>query len=812
MSQFPLEQDPERQQELEKYDSPTASRNYILQVLEQLAKPAELDELCQCFAITDEEAIQKLGFRLRAMERQGQIIRDRRARYGLIEHMNVQRGKVIGHPDGFGFVKLDKGGEDWFLTPREMRFLLPNDTVLVTVKGINRKGRIEAAVARIVEEGTKTIVGQYHHKDGLRYVVPEDKRISFDIQIDEASTLKAKKGELVLMELTRRPGRHEPAMGHLVEVLGQPMAPGMEIAIALRAFDLPFAWPEQVTKEVAAFKTVVSTKDIKGRIDLSHLPLVTIDGADARDFDDAVYCEAKVSGGWRLWVAIADVSHYVKPDSALDLEAQNRGNSIYFPGEVIPMLPEVLSNGLCSLNPDVPRLAMVCEMTISAKGKLSGYQFYPAVIRSHARLIYDQVWQYLSNQESGEQTIEQVLGEGNQKLAGPLNEIYALYKVLAKARSQRGCIEFETTETQFLFNQQRKIERIVPTQRNHAHKLIEECMIMANVASARFLLKTNPTGIYRSHSGPTQKKLETLRGYLGQHGLTLTGGDDPSPADFSYLLESIKDRTDVEQIQIMMLRSLSQAIYAVNNDGHFGLALAGYSHFTSPIRRYPDLMLHRLIKARLKKNGSKDKGVASGHEYEEAALSRLADQCSITERRADEATRDVSDWLKCEFMQDKLGQKFTGKVVTVTGFGLFVRLDEVYVEGLLHISALSRDYYRFEPTTQTLVGERTGQSFGVGDEMTIKVAKVSLEDRKIDFDLVSLDNSLRRPEKANKSKGRPSNKTDSSRKESGKIKAAKKPSAKKGSGKKDNVVRKKTRTKKTLSKKLTGKKNARAKK
>jgi len=797
MTSFPLEKDPQREAELSKYEAPTASRQYILQVLEHLKQPAELEELIEAFGLSDEEAINKLTYRLKAMERAGQILFDRKQRYGLVEHMNVHLGVVLAHADGFGFVKMDKGGDDWYLSPRDMKPLLPNDRVLVTVKGVNRKGRIEASVARIIEEGNKNIVGQYHEQDGLKYVVPEDKRINFEIQLDATSTLKAKLGELVLVELLQRPTRYNPAKGLMIEILGEPMAPGMEIAIALRSFDLPFVWPKAVEEECANLHAEVMKADIKGRRDLTQLPLVTIDGEDARDFDDAVFCEKKATGGWRLWVAIADVSHYVKPDSALDLEGQNRGNSVYFPGEVIPMLPEILSNGLCSLKPDVHRLAMICEMTVSQQGNLSGYQFYPAVIRSHARLTYTQVWQYLSKPE---QLPKDFLGKNHQRLIEPLNEIYRLFHALSKARYQRGCIDFDTVETGFIFSADRKIESIRPIYRNDVHKIIEECMILANVASARFLVKLKAQGVFRNHQGPTQKKLDTLRGYLGQLGLSLSGGEKPTPKDFEHLLESIKERVDVEQIQLMMLRSLSQAQYETENEGHFGLALAGYSHFTSPIRRYPDLILHRLIKYQLVQQGSKDRGVESGYQYSPEKLTQLTSQCSLTERRADEATRDVSDWLKCEYMQHKIGEKYAGQVASVTGFGLFVRLDEIYIEGLLHISALSRDYYRFDATSQSLIGERTGQRFGIGDKMTIRVARVSLEDRKIDFELVSLDASYRMENKNSKqNKGRANQNSAKSEKAPAK-KSRKNSSSKKSktriSEKPSKVARKSTKAKK----------------
>jgi len=735
MPQFPLDNDPNRQQELERYDAPTASRAYILQVLEKLGKPASLDDLCRCFEISDDTGMDKLHFRLRAMERDGEIIRDRNDVFGLIQHMNVKRGRVIGHADGFGFVALDEAGKDWYLSPREMNNLIPGDIVLVRIKGLRRNGQVEAAVVRIIEDGKSQFVGQYCVENNVRFVVLDDKKINFDILIHSDDGLKPKPGEMVLVELIKRPAKRHAAVGEIKEIIGTRMAPGMEIEIALRSFELPFKWSTAVNNEISGLSEYVDESDIKGRIDLTQLPFVTIDGADARDFDDAVFAEATAAGGWKLMVAIADVSHYIHTGSALDDEAQNRGNSVYFPGEVIPMLPEVISNGLCSLNPYLPRLVMVAEMELNSASQLQKYKFYPAVIQSHARLTYNQVWQYLSNNDVATLALSATDMAANKAILCSLDNLYKLYQSLAALRVKRGGIEFETVESQFVFNQDRKIETIIGRHRNDAHRLIEECMILANVAAARFLLETNPVGIYRNHNGPNEEKIEKLRAYLGQLGLSMGGGSDPKPTDYAVLLDSIKDRIDAEQIQLMMLRSLSRAEYKSENKGHFGLALDGYSHFTSPIRRYPDLILHRLIKQRLKKMKKDYKGLESGVDYASENLTTMAEQCSYTERRADDATRDVSDWLKCEFMQDKVGLEYTGTVVTVISFGLFIRLDEIYVEGLVHVSALSRDYYQFDPVANVLAGERSGKRFGIGDKLKIRVLKVNLEERKIDFEL-----------------------------------------------------------------------------
>ncbi|WP_165674567.1 ribonuclease R, partial [Metapseudomonas otitidis] len=518
--------------------------------------------------------------------------------------------------------------------------------------------------------------------------------------------------------------------------------PGMEIEVALRSYDIPHEWPEAVEKEAAKLKPEVAEKDKQKRVDLRDLPLVTIDGEDARDFDDAVYAEARKGGGWRLFVAIADVSHYVKVGSALDEEAAKRGNSVYFPEKVVPMLPEVLSNGLCSLNPQVDRLAMVCEVTLSRAGKMTGYEFYEAVIHSHARLTYTKVSQLLETPDSPE---GQQLAEQMPHLVPHLQQLYKLYKVLLAARHKRGAIDFETQETRIVFGADRKIAEIRPTQRNDAHKLIEECMLCANVATARFMQDHDIPSLYRVHDGPPAERLEKLRLFLGELGLTLNKGKgEPTPSDYQALLETIRDRPDYHLIQTVMLRSLSQAVYSADNQGHFGLNYDAYTHFTSPIRRYPDLLVHRAIRSvirskreteHVRRAGAAAMPKARIYPYDEAALERLGEQCSMTERRADEATRDVTNWLKCEYMRERVGETFPGVISAVTGFGLFVELTDIYVEGLVHVTALPGDYYHFDAIHHRLAGERSGRSFRLGDQVEVVIARVDLDERKIDFEL-----------------------------------------------------------------------------
>ncbi len=560
----------------------------------------------------------------------------------------------------------------------------------------------------------------------------------------------AKIGQFVEVKITHWPTPRFQPQGDIVEVVGNYMAPGMEIDVALRSYDIPHVWPDAVVAEAAKLKPQVEEKDKEKRIDLRHLPFVTIDGEDARDFDDAVYCEKNASGwklfsgGWKLYVAIADVSHYVKVGSALDEEATVRGNSVYFPERVMPMLPEELSNGLCSLNPQVDRLAMVCEMTMSKTGKMTDYQFYEAVIHSHARLTYNKVSAMLEQPKSSEG--KALRGEYKDVLPH-LKQLYSLYQVLLAARHERGAIDFETQETRIIFGAGRKIAEIRPTQRNDAHKLIEECMLAANVATAAFMQKHEIPALYRVHDGPPPERLEKLKAFLGELGLSLHRGkakEGPSPKDYQALLEAIRGRDDYHLIQTVMLRSLSQAVYSVDNQGHFGLNYEAYTHFTSPIRRYPDLLVHRAIRSvirskldtpHVRRAGAVAMPRARIYPYDEAALEQLGEQCSLTERRADEATRDVVNWLKCEFMKDRVGETFPGVITAVTGFGLFVELKDIYVEGLVHVTALPGDYYHFDPVHHRLAGERSGRNFRLGDSVEVRVMRVDLDERKIDFEM-----------------------------------------------------------------------------
>ncbi|NKF49458.1 ribonuclease R [Shewanella sp. WXL01] len=737
--------DPHFEREQDKYQNPIPSREYILDYLRAQTSPVTRDNIAKALNITDEEQLEALRRRLRAMERDGQLVFTRGQSYGLPERMDLMSGTIIGHRDGFGFFKPDEGGDDLFVNNRDMLKYFHGDKVLAQKAGTDRRGKRDARIVRLVHERTAPLVGRYHVDSGMGFVIADDKRITQEILIASEDKNGARAGDVVVVELTRRPGRFVKAAGKVTEVLGKTMAPGMEIEIALRNYDLPHTWSPLIEKKLRKIPDEVPEEDKQGRVDLRHLPLVTIDGEDARDFDDAVYAETKPSGGWRLWVAIADVSHYVRTESALDKEARRRGNSVYFPSQVIPMLPEKISNGLCSLNPHVDRLCMVAEMTISARGKLSGYKFYPAVMHSHARLTYTQVADML---EGGE------VKDEHQAILPHLKCLQSLYLTLDEVRADRGAIAFETLETQFIFNEQRKIDKIVPRGRNQAHKIIEECMILANVASAKFVKKHKGEVLYRVHEAPSEQKLTQFKDFLSERGLTLDGGLEPEPSDYQKLMLEVADRPDAELIQVMLLRSMRQATYTPDNEGHFGLALEAYSHFTSPIRRYPDLILHRVIKFLLAKaqGNVTDKWTADGgFHYDLDELDQLGEECSNTERRADEATRDVSDWLKCEYMQDHVGDTFDAVVASVTNFGLFVRLNELFIDGLVHISSLASDYYQFDPSRQRLIGEHSRKIYQIGDEVTVKVAAVNLDDRQIDL-VMEGDNNKGRGRKRNPNK------------------------------------------------------------
>ncbi len=716
-----LADDPHAKREAEKYDNPIPSREFILESLEAESKPLRLFEVAKVVNVDedDEERFEALSRRLKAMVRDGQLIRNRRGAFGILKKMDLIKGTVMGHPDGFGFLVPDEGGKDLFLSEKEMHKILHGDKVIASVIGEDRRGRLEGAIVEVSEHCTKEILGRLNHEDGLAWVRPDNNRISQDVFIPQDGLMDANEGQVVLVEVLHQPTKRSGPIGKIIKVMGDYMAPGMEIDSAIHAYGIPNEWSPELEAELAKIGDEVTEADLEGRKDLRAMQLVTIDGADTKDFDDAVFAKRRKKG-WKLVVAIADVSHYVKPGTELDKEAYQRGNSVYFPQRVVPMLPSKLSDGLCSLNPHVDRLCMVADIAIDPEGKIERTQFYQAVMNSKARMTYSQVNDLIHNPES----------EYREQFAEQLENIEALnelYQILKKARSERGALEFETTETRIVFDNERKIEEIVPVVRNDAHKLIEECMLLANVATARFLKWHKVPIVYRVHESPMEEKLKNLRTFLGDFGLTLNGGDEPTAHDFAEVAEKVAGQPYEHLVQTVLLRSMNQAVYQSDNKGHFGLNYENYTHFTSPIRRYPDLLVHRAIRYVWEKSDDKP------FMYDEAKMDVMGQHCSATERRADEATRDAVTFLKCEFLSHRLGEEYEAVVSAATNFGLFVEIDPLYVEGLVHITELGEDYFHYDNARHCLKGERTGKVYRLGDRLKVQIAQVNLDERKVDL-------------------------------------------------------------------------------
>lgn len=712
-------EDPFLEREKEKYTRPIPSREFIMQYLREIGKSVNRLHLVQAFELDNEDDKEALRRRLRAMERDGQIISNRRGLYAVVDQLELVRGRVIARKDGYGFLIPDDGSDDLYLSPYQMRIVFPDDVVLARVSGVDNRGRREGSIVEVLERNTHQIVGYYREEEGISFVEPEKKDTGQIVLIAPEEKNNAKHGHIVVAVIVAQPSLKRQATGRVIEILGDHMAPGLEVEVAIRSYELPYQWQHAIINEVTQIEQTINPQELKKRKDLRHLPFVTIDGEDAKDFDDAVYCKIDSKGNWRLYVAIADVSHYVQHGSALDKEAFLRGNSVYFPNRVLPMLPEELSNGICSLRPNEDRFCMLCEMAIGKEGELLKYKFYEGVIRSQARLTYTEVAKMIQAKKSK-----------LHPLQSEIENLYELYKKLHSQRILRGALDFDTVETRIIFGTNFKIKEIVPVERNEAHRLIEEFMLMANVATALFLSENKMPLLYRVHKGPDPDQLKNLRDYLRGLGLKLGGGADPSPLDYSNLIQKIQTRPDKYIIQTILLRSLKQALYSPVNEGHFGLAYDHYCHFTSPIRRYPDLLVHRGIRHILRKQNIKK------FQYDENNLTNIGTHCSMTERRADEATRDVVDWLKCEFMLDKLGNEFDGVISEVTGFGVFVELKQFYIEGLVHVTALKNDYYHFDPIKRCLTGKRSAKIYRIGDALKIKVVRVNLDQKQIDFDLV----------------------------------------------------------------------------
>jgi ribonuclease R len=691
------------------------SRDDILQALASAGAPMPPDELARMLRVK-RVAREAYEGRLVAMERDGQVLTNRKGELCIVAKLDLVVGIVQGHADGFGFLVPEDGGEDLFLTAREMHKVLHGDRAVARVSGVDRRGRREGEIVEVLARANREVVGRLHEERGVHFIVAENRRINQDFLVPADGIGKAKVGEIVVAEIVEQPTANGEAVARITEILGNATDPGIEIEIALRKHALPFEFGKDVVRQAKRLPTEVRPADLKNREDLRDLPLVTIDGETAKDFDDAVYCERK-GRNFRLVVAIADVAHYVREGDAIDKEARERGTSVYFPRRVIPMLPEELSNELCSLKPKVDRLCMVCDMDISPQGAIKTYRFYPAVMHSRARLTYTEVWSWLSDPRTAK-------AKEARLLLPHLDNLYSLYQSLAAAREKRGAIDFESAELAIQFDEHGKITAIVPAPRNDAHKLIEECMLAANVCAADFLGKRKQMTLFRVHEPPPPDKLAALREFLATSALHLSGGEKPTAADYAKLLDTARERADFDLLQTVLLRSLSQAQYRPDNEGHFGLAYEAYAHFTSPIRRYPDLLVHRAIKSAL-----------GGTLYTPAGMTwqQLGVHTSMTERRADEASRDVVNWLKAHYMQDHVGEEFDGTISGVTSFGVFVTLDGLAIDGLVHITELGRDYFHFDAGRHALVGERSGLTFQLAGRIRVKVARVDLEQAKIDF-------------------------------------------------------------------------------
>ena len=750
------------------------STDIVIKYLSQRKESANTKAIAETLGRVGKEGRQETFEILEQLRDEGKVSQLSKHRWAMKHAIQEHRGRVVGHVDGHGYVLTDLTKEKVFLRSHDMREVLHNDIVNVRIAGRDRRNKLFGQIIDIVERGNDLVVGRYFNESNMHFVVPDDQRIGQDIFVMPDELQGASSGQVVSVKITKYPSKHFQPMGEIVEVLGDYLSPGMEIEIAIRKHQLPHEWPDAVERQIKSFSEEVKEKDFDGRKDIRHLPLVTIDGEDARDFDDAVYCEPLDNGGYRLIVAIADVSSYVKEQSPLDQEAWQRGTSVYFPNNVIPMLPEVLSNGLCSLKPKVNRLCFVCDMEIDKDGEIDSYDFYQAVMFSHARLTYTQVSALIegNSEESGI----------DESLQPAISNLYYLSKKLGARRRQSGAIEFEIPEPIIIFDEERKIERVEARVRNDAHRLIEECMLAANICASLMLDNSDVTGIYRVHDAPDEDRIADAKVFLRQFKLLMDGGEQPTPKDFSKVIAQIDDPLTSKIVQTALLRSMKQARYDVENSGHFALNFDSYTHFTSPIRRYPDLLVHRQIRKLLDKPNHQD------DDQMLLLVEQTAEQTSMTERRAESATREAVQWLKCEFMSHKIGENLFGIVSSVTDFGLFVELEEFYVDGLIHITSLGQDYYRFNPDLRQLVGEKSGRVYKTGDRIEIKVARVDMDQGRIDFSLTEvLDQRFGGPKRsskksyAHKKSDRSSNEASEKRKGSNNKKRSKNKSRKKKS-------------------------------
>ena len=731
-----MRKDPHQKREAARYENPIASRKHILSTMADIDAPVAFKRLAKELGLEERGQREALKNRLRAMVRDGQLVVDRRNVYAIASRMELVTGKVLAHADGFGFLSSETREEDIFLSNRQMRAVFHGDIAQVRILGKDRRGRSQGEIVEVLERNTQQVVARLYYEGELNLLESLNSRIVHEILVQHLDRNKSKAGQIVVAQIIEQPSLHGIPTAEVIETLGDHLTPDMEVEVALRNHDIPFTFEDEVLAQVDLMPIDVAEEDKRNRKDLRALPFVTIDGEDARDFDDAVYCESRTRGGWRLFVAIADVAHYVEADSPLDHSAFDRGTSVYFPQYVVPMLPEKLSNGLCSLKPGVDRLVLVCEMTISVKGRVSGFQFYEGVIHSHGRLTYEEVTSILRGDDK-------VRGQ-YRNLCDHIDELNNLYLVLQKRRSERGALDFDSRELGFEFDADGRVTVIAPRVRNDAHRLIEECMLCANVCAARFIDKHGKPGLYRVHEPPEEERVEGLAQFLSHLGISFSGQDKISAEDYSVVLDQLRKRKNGHVLQMALLRSLNQAVYQVENKGHFGLNYPEYAHFTSPIRRFPDLMMHRLIKSVI--HGKNESRMVKRfgrvkrnpwYPYNLEDVLKCGERSSFTERRAETAVYDVLDWMKCDYISDHVGDTCAGVITGVTKFGLFVELDDVFVEGLVHISTLAGDYFHYDQASMSLTGGRTGTSYSLGDVVSVQVVRVDVDERKVDFEMVA---------------------------------------------------------------------------
>lgn len=715
-----FENDAEYSGQLEQYGRAIPSRNFILELL-QSQPGLGFDEVAQIFKLRKNWELDALESRLNAMIRQGSLFLDRKDKIQVLDTNKTYIGTVSGHPEGYGHLDIP-GEPSFFIPPQEMKNLLHGDKAEVAINGVDNRGRRIAKVIKVLEHGLTELIGRFYRHEGVNSVISENRKITTEFMIDQDKTLKAKNLDIVRIKITQYPSDAQTAAAEVLEVFGEEMTVDIEIMQAILEHNIPHQFSKGTEKEVELIPDSVSAEEASKRKDYRNMPLVTIDGITARDFDDAVYCERLDNGHYKLYVAIADVAHYVQRDSEIDKDAYVRSTSVYFPNYVVPMLHQKLSNGICSLNPDVDRLTMVAELEINPNGDLVAYEFFEGVMRSHARLTYDLVQSIIDGDGAPR--------ESYAALVPHLDNLYDLFKILRKARNERGTIDFDTIETLILYDNDGEIDKIVPDARFDAHKIIEECMITANIAAAKLIESSPLSALYRVHPKPDSKKLLALRDFLKEFGLGLAGASEPSPMDYADTLNAAKELPAFNMIQTVMLRSLSQAVYQPENNGHFGLALSHYAHFTSPIRRYPDLIIHRAIKLILKNENLEQF-------YTETQMVHMGEHTSMCERRADDATRDVMDWLKAKYLSRFIGDEFDGKITSITNFGIFVELENIFIEGLVHISNLSGDFFIYDDTRHRLIGERTKQQYRLSDKVRVKVIESNPETKHIDFQLIS---------------------------------------------------------------------------